>query len=233
MDISKKSLGNITKEDVLAALGDTDPHATNSGKLREKIGRGSGATVQKHLDAIREERKAARVVETVGEMPSAPKDAVEVIWRAAWTAAHTSLLNKLERLTAEKDTLAAHLATSSADVTSLTDQLSDAEAVATAAEEANSEAQAKAAFLADHSRLTEEKLADAQAKASQDLNALMQKMEIAEKDAEIKIQTLSAVIDRASQRESDLRTQLQDAQKRADELVTKLAAIASTHKVTK
>ena len=46
----------ITKDEVMAVLGDADPMCTSAAKLRRVLGRGSFATIQKHLDAIRATR---------------------------------------------------------------------------------------------------------------------------------------------------------------------------------
>ncbi|MBK6559920.1 MAG: DNA-binding protein [Comamonadaceae bacterium] len=46
--------GPISLADVRQALADTDPSGTNAGALRKIMGRGSYPTIQKHLDAIRQ-----------------------------------------------------------------------------------------------------------------------------------------------------------------------------------
>ena len=96
--------GPITIDDVRAALADTDPTTTNAGALQKLIGRGSNATVQKHLDTIRAERAPAPVAP--GAAPAAPADAVAAIWGAAWAAAQVHTLGRLERVAADRDHLA-------------------------------------------------------------------------------------------------------------------------------
>ena len=78
--------GPVTIEDTRAALGDTDPSSTNAGALRRILGRGSLSTLQKHLDTIRQEL-AAPALEALGTAPDAPKELVQALWSAAWTAA--------------------------------------------------------------------------------------------------------------------------------------------------
>ena len=45
----------VTRDDVLAALGDTDPTRTNASAIRALIGRGGNTTIQRLLDEIRAE----------------------------------------------------------------------------------------------------------------------------------------------------------------------------------
>ena len=46
----------VTKDEVMAVLGDADPMSTSAAKLRVALRRGSFETIQKHLDAIRATR---------------------------------------------------------------------------------------------------------------------------------------------------------------------------------
>lgn len=68
--------GPISLADVRQALADTDPSDTNAGTLRKIMGRGSYATIQKHLDAIRQER-APVVPVAPGTTPAPPADGLE------------------------------------------------------------------------------------------------------------------------------------------------------------
>lgn len=98
--------GNVTLDVVRAALGDADPFQTNASKLRAVIGRGSTTTVQKYLEEIRDERIAAMQPAASEAAPRPPADVVDAIWTAAWTAAQTKTLLRLEKLSAERDGLA-------------------------------------------------------------------------------------------------------------------------------
>ena len=100
----------VTREDVEAALrqllgDDGNPHSTNAGRIRDVLGRGSTTTVQARLDEIRADWLRAQQPPTDADaIPSAPRDAVDALWRAAWTAAHAAQLARINNLTAERDT---------------------------------------------------------------------------------------------------------------------------------
>ena len=85
---------NITLEDVRQALADTDPNATNASRLRALIGRGSLATIQKHLDAIRVEQ-APQPLQSTTDAPVAPKDLIQGLWSAAWQSAQAQTAGAL------------------------------------------------------------------------------------------------------------------------------------------
>ena len=109
--------GPVTYEDVL-------PHVipgekTNSSKIRDILGRGSLATSQKYLDQIREER-APVLPGTQAPPPPLPKDAMEAVWSAAWSAAQAATYGRAERLSAERDAALELSATRAADVAGLT-----------------------------------------------------------------------------------------------------------------
>lgn len=124
--------GPITLADVRAALADTDPNTTNAAKLQKIIGRGSLATVQKHLEGIRAELAPVAPV-APGAAPAAPADAVAVIWGAAWAQAQALTLGRLEAVTVERDALAALTKTQAADLAALASEVdAGAETVATA-----------------------------------------------------------------------------------------------------
>ena len=93
---------NITREDVVRALGDTDPNKTNATLLRDIIGHGSPNTVQKHLDAIRTEREKP-ILLLQSAVPDIPSGLVASIWSAAWSEARAQTLAKIDQVTAERD----------------------------------------------------------------------------------------------------------------------------------
>ncbi len=101
---------NINMDDVREALagdGDTpvDPFATNARKIRDIIGRGSMATIQKHLMSIRTEATGALVREERAGTPKPPQDAVAALWGAACTAVETVFLKQCARLNDDRDQL--------------------------------------------------------------------------------------------------------------------------------
>lgn len=135
--------GALTRADVLAALGDTDANSTNANALRGLIGRGSMATIQRHLADIRAERLPVAPT-APGAIPTAPAEAVAAIWHAAWTQAQVQTLGRLEAVTAERDAAAAKAATASQDLTALAveidtlnEELGKAKAMAIAVEQAH------------------------------------------------------------------------------------------------
>ena len=116
--------GPITIDDVRQALADfrLNPSSTNAGAIRKIIGRGSYATVQKHLDTIRSELAPVAPV-APGATPAAPADAVAAIWGAAWAQAQALTLGRLEAVTAERDALAALAKTQAADLAALANEV--------------------------------------------------------------------------------------------------------------
>ena len=93
-EITQAQQANITFDDVRQALADTDPNATNASRLRALIGRGSLATIQKHLDAIRVEQ-APQPLQAIGDAPSAPKDLLQSLWSSAWQSAQAQTAGAL------------------------------------------------------------------------------------------------------------------------------------------
>lgn len=203
--------GPITHADVRAALGDTDPSSTNAAKLQKIIGRGSLATVQKHLDAIRAELVPAAPV-APGAAPAAPADAVAVIWGAAWAAAQALTLGRLETVTAERDAARALAETRAQDVAALAGEV-DALAETTA-EAKNTSATLLEGMQTFEGRATAEVAAHAAAIAA--AQAEIEKLkteataaaELAKRDAQIERQSLQTTIDRLTDQVSDLKSLL-------------------------
>lgn len=115
--------GPITFADVLAAIprgedGQPLPFASgvNAGSIRTSLGRGSNQTIQRHLDDIRRQVSAMSVPALAGATPPAPSDAVAAIWSAAWSAAQAATLARLDRITAERDSLSTLSVAQAADL---------------------------------------------------------------------------------------------------------------------
>lgn len=192
--------GPISLGDVRQALADTDPSSTNAGALRKIMGRGSYATIQKHLDAIRQER-APVVPVAPGATPAPPADAVAAIWGAAYAAAQVLTLGRLEVVTAERDAARAQVAAQAQDVASLAAEV-DAGAGSLAAALADkltadsnmmqvttTSSEVIESHKAEIARLTvelERVTREAAAAAA-----------LAEREAQIKLQTLQTVLDKA------------------------------------
>lgn len=119
----------VTKQDVLDALGETDPNRTNASAIRVILGRGGNNTIQKLLEEIRAERAAPVVTLDTAVPPAAPAALVDAVWSAAWTHAQNLTLARIDALTLERDTLKSALDVRVADHAALlleTDALRDA-----------------------------------------------------------------------------------------------------------
>jgi hypothetical protein len=192
--------GPISLADVRQALADTDPSGTNAGALRKLMGRGSYATIQKHLDAIRQER-APVVPVAPGTTPAPPADAVAAIWGAAYAAAQVLTLGRLEIVTAERDAARAQVAAQAQDVASLAAEVDAGAETVTAALSAKQQLETTveshqveiARLTGELERVTREAAAAA---------------ELAEREAQIKLQTLQTVLDKAIHEVSDYKSLL-------------------------
>lgn len=205
------ALGPITLEDVRAALGDHDPSSTNASALRAVIGRGSFATIQKHLDAIRAELVPVVPV-APGTAPTAPAETLAAIWSAAYSAAQVLTLGRLERVTAEREQLTIAVAQQSADLAAALAQVDDMTDAATmaavnAAEAAAQQAQELAKAQADALAATE---------ALQGTRSALERMKadaehaaaLATRDAQIAAQAMQSTIDRLNDQVSELKSLL-------------------------
>ncbi|MDQ6991147.1 MAG: DNA-binding protein [Mariprofundaceae bacterium] len=100
----------VTVEDVRDTLFDDDGNAVSPFKvsatwIREKLGRGSYSTIQKKLNAIRDETN--RLIEAPKiDTPAAPPDVVDTLWKTAWEAAQSIFIQRCNELSANKDQLA-------------------------------------------------------------------------------------------------------------------------------
>lgn len=203
------STGNITLADVRAALADTDPSTTNSGALRAILGRGSMATIQRHLDTLRAERAPAPIG-APGATPAAPADAVAVIWGAAWAQAQTLTLGRLEAVTAQRDTAQALAATLAQDVASLAgevDALTDtvtasAGVTEVTAAQAAAELAKASAQAADQARALAAVTAELEHTKAEASHAAA----LAVRDAKIAEQLMQATIDRLTDQVSELKS---------------------------
>ena len=102
VDETQENTGRITIEDTIAALEALGLAAkdTNAGAIREKIGRGSFQTIQKHLDQLRTQQS----VQATPDAPiEAPKDVLQHLWNAAIADARAHLALRVEKLTSERD----------------------------------------------------------------------------------------------------------------------------------
>lgn len=209
MTTETTATGPITYDDVATALGQCDPFQTNAGKLRDVIGRGSNVTIQKHLDTIRNKRIAEAQPGDAAETPKAPQDVVDSLWTAAWSAAQTKTLARLEALTAERDGLNVITKAQAADLVELSTRLDSAESAAAlaAADLAKVQAEAEAATR-EHAAKVQELETFLRAAADEvgrvEYQA-KQAAEIAIRDAQIERQAMQATIDRLTDQLGELK----------------------------
>ena len=198
--IESTNLGPVSLDDVRTALGETDPNSTNSGALRRTLGRGSLSTIQKHLDSIRQEL-AAPALEALGAAPEVPKELLQAVWSAAWTAAQARTAGALAQAQALAAQQAQALAVARADALA-GHQEADQAAQAQAA------AQALAAQQADQAAQALAQQQQAQAALRQELAAVQhaQALELARGQAVEA--TLRGELDRQISQLADLRAAL-------------------------
>lgn len=194
--------GNITFDDVRVALGETNVMETNSAKIRNIIGRGSYATIQKHLNTLRDQRVAASQPSTEQSVPKAPQDAVEMLWAAAWGAAQTKTLARLESLSAERDGLLSITAAQAADVSALTEQLDTIEAQTLGTATAQATAQATAV---EHALAQAHALEQTQAELARVTEAAAHAAELSALTAQVERQALQSTIDRMHEQLGELK----------------------------
>lgn len=151
-DTTTPTTGPVTLDDVRAALAGTDPSTTNAGALRKLLGRGSNATIQRHLDALRAEA-VAPVADMQGAAPKAPDELVTALWQAAWVHAQARTAGALAQAHAEAKAQGAALVTAQADTAAAQVQADNAtEALAQSVQDAREAAQAHAHALEQASK---------------------------------------------------------------------------------
>lgn len=103
---SSTSTARVTRQDVLEALGDTDPFRTNAGVLRSRLGRGGNSTIQRILNEIRTERSAPpAALESDVPPPPAPQELITAVWQASWRYAQVQTLSRLDKNSVELEQL--------------------------------------------------------------------------------------------------------------------------------
>lgn len=130
-----------------------------------------------------------------------------MLWAAAWGAAQTKTLARLEALSAERDGLQATTAAQAADVSALTEQLDMLEVQAQAHAQALATAQATAQDLATAAAAQAAAQAQALTTAKSDIarvtEAAEHAAELAVRDAKIERQTMQMTIERLTDQLSE------------------------------
>lgn len=210
----------VTIDDVRQQLEtlQLDARKTNAAVIQKSLGRGGMGTVQKYLDVIRAELDKPVVV-LDGEIPGAPKDLADALWRSAWSAAQAHTSAALATALLERDQARAHLDTARADVETLTASEEAAQAAAAqaaqvaqqaqqaqqAAEQALQASQAQALAQAQEAA---QALATAQADAAQALATLKAGHALEIAHAETRIATLQGTIDRLVEQLAEVKSLL-------------------------
>lgn len=202
--------GPVTFDDVLRAIRDDDPSGTNASKLRAIIGRGSFATIQKHLEAIRAQRaRASQPAEL--KTPEAPPELLSM-WGAAVAVAVAQVRTRLDQVVQERDSLAQSLAVAYADVEALAGEL---ETMAARADAAGADAAQQITQLqtlaAEHAQALQaqgEAAATLQAKLSQQVTEGLQQIQLGELQAQLSAQALQTTIDRLTDQVGELKSLL-------------------------
>lgn len=199
-ETTNSSQGPVTLEDVRAALNGTDPTTTNAGALRKLLGRGSNATIQKHLDTLRTEALSP-MPDMHGAAPDAPKELVTALWQAAWIHAQARTSSALAQAHTREQALSAALATAQTDIVAALAQAdSAAEALAQAMQAAH---EASQAYAADVRRAN-----TAQAEAVQALEVERTARALEHAQHEAGVAALRGEIDRLVNQLADLRAAL-------------------------
>lgn len=184
-----KKLPSITIEDVRSALADTHPGEVSAASLRDRLGRGSFETIQRHLKTLREERISESKPAAVA-VPPPEEGLVRALWSAAWLAARQESLTRIDTLAMERDGAFAYVKTLEADSLSLATARDEAEQ---AAEVQRVEHAAELERLTEGAGAVRAQLLALQSEL-QEANALIQSLksesehshEIAQRDAALK-----------------------------------------------
>lgn len=212
--------GPITLEDVRAALGGTDPNATNAGKIRKILGRGSFETIQKHLELIRRQQAPA-LPGPLAAPPPPPKDAIEAVWLAAWSASQAATYGRTERLSAERDAALELSGTRASDIAGLTADLDVLLEQVTIAQQ-------HAADLAAKAQADLEAAAQAAAETTAALERVTQEKAKAEADAAQAAEQAAADAAKALEQMAAAKTKVEADAAHANELATLKAQVAKS-----
>ena len=100
VDETQENTGRINIDDTIAALDSLGVAAkdTNASAVREKLGRGSFQTIQKHLDTLRTQQSVQAAPDAPVEIP---KEILQHLWNSAIADARAHLALRVEKLTAE------------------------------------------------------------------------------------------------------------------------------------
>lgn len=208
----------VTLEDVRQQLDvlQLDARKTNAAVIQRALGRGGMSTVQKHLDAIRAELDKPLLVAD-GEIPAAPRDALDALWRAAWAAAQLQTSAALATALLERDQARSQLETARGDLEALDMALTTAQVLASnSAEQAQAAQQAQAGLQAA--------LVAAQAQAEEQAEEALQAALQAQEAAQAAMATVEAA---HALEVAHFETRIATLQGQLDRMVEQLAEVKS------
>lgn len=209
----------VTLEDVRQQLDvlQLDARKTNASVIQKALGRGGMSTVQRHLETIRSELNRPVAVVADGEIPGAPKEALEALWRSAWSAAQAHTAAALATALLERDRARSELETARGDLEALDMELTTAQVLASSAAQQAQAAQA-AQEAAQAALVAAQAQAEAEAEAA--LQAALQAQEAAQAQA-------SAVQAAHALEVAHFETRIATLQGQLDRMVEQLAEVKS------
>ena len=174
------------------------------------------STVQKHLDSIRAELDKPVLVAD-GEIPAAPRDALDALWRAAWAAAQLHTAAAMATALLERDQARQQLETARGDLDGMDMELTTAQVLASSAAQ---QAQAAQAAQAGLQAALQAAQAQAEAQAQEAAQALAQ--------AQTEAQAAMATVEAAHALEiAHAETRIATLQGQLDRMVEQLAEVKS------
>src|SRR5574344_1235266 len=142
--MAEQTTQRVTRQDVLDALGDTDPTRTNANVIRARLGRGGNSTIQKLLNEIRAERSApAKSIDSEAPPPPAPIELIATVWQACWLQAQAQTLSRLDKTNIELAQLKESSSILTNDYEALCDEVDNLRDALAAAEQTTAAAEAE------------------------------------------------------------------------------------------
>lgn len=203
--------GPVTIDDVAAACAQAGvtPGETNASKIRITLGRGSFATIQKHLESLRTDAMKAQEPTATIAAPSPPADLVAAVWSAAYSAAGHQLAARFATVLTERDMAREAAASSSADVAALAGQVDELEAASAQTRVEHQRAMTDRDFAVQSFHQYRQGADDQIAKLVADAEKLKleaaHQAELAVRDKTIERQSLQSTIDRLTDQVGELK----------------------------
>ena len=224
----------VTLDDVRAVLEDQDPRKTNAAVIRQRLGRGSFRTIQKHLVTLRAELASSERQQQPDEaqqsslpVPEELTAALRTVWVTALALAQQQLAKRLLETEARTEALAVEANTLRADLEAMQEALETAEEQRQHAE-AEREGADKARRIAEEARAEAEQ---ERAEAEQEKSKAQKMIEDIKEEAQAQIEqlkkehtaALALVEARAERDQAVLRTELDRLVQQIVDLKTVLA----------